>query len=84
MVSSENLLSYIDWKITFTVHTDASDKQLCAVIIQNNEPIKLLSKILSNPQRDYTTTKKGTSCNSRMPSSITRNYIWLRNKCILR
>ena len=39
MVSTEALLNYPDWKITFTVHNDASDKQLVAVINQNNKPI---------------------------------------------
>ena len=37
MVSAETLLSYPYWKIPFTVHTDASEKQLCAVISQNNK-----------------------------------------------
>ena len=50
MVSTETLLSYPYWKIPFTVHTDASDKKLGAVIIQNNEPVTLLSRILSKPQ----------------------------------
>ena len=58
MVSAETLLSYPYWKVPFTVHTDASDKQLCAVIIQNNKPIALFSIILSKPQINYTTTKK--------------------------
>ena len=58
MVSAETLLSYPYWKVPFTVHTDASDKQLCAVIIQNNKPIALFSIILSKPQHKYTTTEK--------------------------
>ena len=37
---------------------DASDKQLGAVISHNNKPISLFSRRLSNPQRNYTTTKK--------------------------
>ena len=32
MVSAENLLSYPDWTITITVHTDAPDKHLGAII----------------------------------------------------
>ena len=35
MVSDETLLSYLDWKNPLTVHTDASDKQLGAVISRN-------------------------------------------------
>ena len=58
MVSAETLLSYPDWKLILTVHTDASDKQLGDVIIQNNKPIDFFSKKLSNPQRTYTVTEK--------------------------
>ena len=38
MVSSETQLSYPYWKLPFTVHSDASDKQLVAVISHNNKP----------------------------------------------
>ena len=58
MVSTETLLSYPDWKLPFTVNTDASDKYLGAVIIQNNKPIAFFSMKLSNPQRNHTTTEK--------------------------
>ena len=50
MVSSETLLSYPDWKLTLTFHTDASDKQLGAVISQNNKPISFFSRIQIKPQ----------------------------------
>ena len=58
MFSTDTLLSYPDWKLPFTIHTDASDKQLCAVISQNNKPIAFSSRKLSKPQRNYTTTDK--------------------------
>ena len=58
MVSDETLLSYPYWKIPFTVHTDACDKHLGAVIIQNNKRISFFYRKLSKPQRNYTTTKK--------------------------
>ena len=58
MVSSEKLLSYTGWKIIFTFHTDASDKQLCAVISHNNKPIAFFSIILGKPQGKYTKTDK--------------------------
>ena len=44
MVSAETLLIYPDWIIPFTVHTDASDKQLGAVISPNNKPIGFFSR----------------------------------------
>ena len=49
VVSAETLLSYPDCKLSFTVHTDGSDKQLGAVISQNNKPIYFLSKKLIKP-----------------------------------
>ena len=58
MVSTKTLLSYPDWKIPFTVHTDSYDKQLGAVIIQNNKQTSLLSIIPINPQRICTITEK--------------------------
>ena len=58
MVSDETLLSYPDWKLPFTVHTGAYNKQLCAVISKNNKPIAFFSIILNKPQRKYTTTEK--------------------------
>ena len=39
MVSADTLLNDTDWKITFTVHTNASDKQFGDVISHNNKPI---------------------------------------------
>ena len=58
MVSAETLLSYPYWRLSFTVHTDASDKHLGAVISHNNKPIDLFSSKLSEAQRNYTTTEK--------------------------
>ena len=58
MVSAEILMSYPYWKLPFIVHTDASDKQLGAVISQNNKPIDFFSRKLIKPQRNYTTTEK--------------------------
>ena len=56
MVSTETLLSYPYWKITFTVHTDPSDKRFCAVISHNNESITFFLRNIIEPQRDYTMT----------------------------
>ena len=58
MVSADTLSIYPYWKLPFTVHTDATDKQLGAVIIQTNKPIAFLSSKLSKPQRNYTKTEK--------------------------
>ena len=58
IVSAETLLRFTDWKLTLTVHTDASDKQLGAVISTNNKPIAFFSRGLSKPQHNYTATEK--------------------------
>ena len=57
MVFAEKLLSYPYWKLPFIVHTDASDKQVCAFISHNNKPIAFFSRILRKKQRNYTKTK---------------------------
>ena len=43
---------------TFEIHTDASDKQLGAVIAQANKPIAFYSRRLSSAQEKYTTTER--------------------------
>ena len=58
MVAQEVFLTYPDWNLPFCVHTDASDKQLGAVISQKEKPIAFFSRRLSKPQRNYTTTEK--------------------------
>ena len=58
MVSEETLLSYLHQTISFTVHTDASDKQFGDVIIQNNKPIYFFSRVPRKPQSNYTRTEK--------------------------
>ena len=58
MVSAENLLSYLDCKLPFTVHTNTSDKQVGTVISQNKKSIDFFSRILRKPYRNYTTTEK--------------------------
>ena len=50
MLSVETPLDYPDWKIPFTVHTYASDKQLGAFISKNDKPIDLSWVELINPQ----------------------------------
>ena len=58
MISEEVFLVYPDWSKPFTVHTDASDKQLGAVISQDNKPLAFFSRRLSKSQRNYTVTEK--------------------------
>ncbi len=50
-------MAYPDYSKVFEVYTDASSKQLGAVITQDNRPIAFFSWILSNMQCKYGITK---------------------------
>jgi hypothetical protein len=50
-------LAYPDYSKVFEIYTDASSKQLEAVITQDNRPIAFFSWKVSNAQRKYSVTK---------------------------
>jgi hypothetical protein len=51
------VLAYPDYSKVFEIYTDASSKQLGAVISQDNRPIVFFSQKLSEMQRKYSITK---------------------------
>ncbi len=51
------VLAYLDYSKCFEIYTDASSKQLGAVITQDIRPIAFFSQKLSNTQRKYSVTK---------------------------
>ncbi len=50
-------MAYPDYSEVFEIYTDASSKQLGAVITQKNRPIVFFSWKLSIAQRKYSVTK---------------------------
>ena len=58
IVSDKTLLAYPDFNKPFVIHTDASDRQLGAVISQDEKPIAFYSRKLSPAQTRYTTTER--------------------------
>jgi hypothetical protein len=58
ILSKETLLSYPDFNKPFDIHTDASKRQVGAVISQNGKPIASNSKKLNDAQTRYTTTER--------------------------
>ena len=55
IVSRETMLSFPDFTKEFHVYTDASDRQLGAVIMQDDKPLAFYSRKLNGAQRRYTT-----------------------------
>ncbi len=56
-IAKEVVLAYPDFLKPFDIYTDASTKQLGAVITQDNRPIAFFSRKLSDAQSKYTITK---------------------------
>ncbi len=55
--TKEVVMVYLDYSKVFEINTDASSKQLGAVITQDNKPIVFFSQKLSLAQHKYSVTK---------------------------
>ncbi len=56
-ITKDVVLAYLDYSKVFEIYTDASSKQLRAVITQDNRTIMFFSLKLSDTQRKYSVTK---------------------------
>jgi hypothetical protein len=56
-IAKDVVLAHPDYSKVFEIYTDASSKQLKALITQDNRPIAFFSQKLSNTQRKYSITK---------------------------
>ncbi len=56
-IAKDVVLAYPDYSKVFEIYTDASSKQLEAVITQDNRPIASSSRKLSDAQHKYSVTK---------------------------
>jgi hypothetical protein len=55
-IAKEVVLAYPDYSSSFEIYTDASTKQLGAVITQHNRPIAFFSRKLSITKSEYSVT----------------------------
>ena len=58
VLAKETILNHPKFDRPFDIHTDASDRQLGAVISQDGKPLAFYSRKLSSAQRNYTTTEQ--------------------------
>ena len=58
VLAREVLCSYPDFSKPFVIHTDASKRQIGAVISQDGKPIAFYSRKLNKAQKNYTVTEK--------------------------
>ena len=58
VITQDTMLAYLDWSKPFIVHTNASDKQIGAVISQNKKLTAFFSRKFNKAQLNYTTTEK--------------------------
>ncbi len=56
-IAQDVVLAYLDYSKVFEIYTDASSKELGAVITQDNRPIAFFSRKLSETQRKYSVTE---------------------------
>jgi hypothetical protein len=71
-------LAYLDYSKVFEIYTDASSKQLGAVITQDNRPIVFFSWKLPDTQCKYSITKIELLAIVKTPKEL-KGMLWGKN-----
>jgi hypothetical protein len=58
IIAQDTMLTYPQFDKPFLIHTDASDKQIGGVVMQDNKPLGFFSKKLTDMQRRYPVTEQ--------------------------
>ena len=56
-IASEPILKLLDFELLFEVHTDASDKAIGGVLVQEGHPMAFKSRKLNDVEQRYSTHK---------------------------
>ena len=79
IVLEKTLLNCPDLTIHLTIHIDVPDKQLSAVISQNNKPIASYSKTFKNTIELYNNIE-GNSIDCQIYQTVPSNPVWIQNR----
>jgi len=58
IITQDTMLTYPQFDKPFLIHTDASDKQIGGVVMQDNKPLGFFNKKLTDMQRRYPVTEQ--------------------------
>ncbi len=83
-IVKEVVLAYPDFLKPFDIYTDASSKQLGAVITQENRPIAFFSRKLSGAQSKYTVYRTRILSHCGNTKGVQRNAVGKTDKCLHR
>jgi hypothetical protein len=79
-IAKEVVLAYPDYQTPFEIYTDASTKQLGAVITQKNRPIAFFSRKLSITQSKYSVTEIELLGHSGNTKGVQRHAVGATNQ----
>ncbi|RVX00199.1 Transposon Ty3-I Gag-Pol polyprotein [Vitis vinifera] len=69
-ISTKLVLRLPDLDLPFEVQTDASDRALGGVLVQEGHPVAFESRKLNNAEQRYSTSREGDDCCGSLPTSV--------------